>query len=44
MDENKCLLCNGFGFIQELDDNEGWEDARCPECGGSGIDEDEEGK
>ncbi len=43
MEENKCMLCNGHGFVEDLEGDE-WVDVKCPECLGTGVDEDEEGR
>lgn len=45
MEENKGMLCNGYGCVEEWDDSlNDWIDVRCEDCGGTGIEEDEEGR
>ena len=44
-DEQECMFCNGHGVVEEWSESlNDWEDVRCPECGGTGIDDDPEGQ
>lgn len=45
MDEkSECMFCSGHGVIEEWNFNmHDWEDIICPECGGTGVDDDPEG-
>ncbi len=40
-----CVFCCGTGFIEEFDPESGeFVDEVCDDCGGTGIEDDEEGK
>lgn len=45
MDEKgECMFCNGYGAVEERNESlNDWKDVTCPECGGTGVDDDPEG-
>ncbi len=38
--KGNCSFCNGYAFVQELDDNDGWEDVKCQNCDSEGNETD----
>lgn len=44
-DKEECMFCKGHGAIEEWNElTHEWEDFTCPDCGGTGLEDDPEGQ